>query len=70
MCRDLRCDKLIPKEGPKQVSEGSGRRGEEENVFSRCLKVGWTAGKWTSQVPVGQECRRWSTSPVVDLDVR
>ena len=61
---------LIPKEGPKQVSDGSGERGEEEKVFSRWLKVGRTAGKWTGRVPVGRECRRWSMSPVVDSDVR
>ena len=60
---------LVPKEGPIQVSDGSGKKGEEEKVFSRCPKVGWTAGKWTGRAPVGQECRRWSTSPVVDSDV-
>ena len=38
---------LVPKEGPKQVSDGSGERGEEEKVFKRCPKVGRTAGKWT-----------------------
>ena len=69
MCGGLRCDRLVPKEGPKQVSDGSGERGEEEKVFTRWLKVGRTMGKWTSRVLVGQECRRWSTSPVVDSDV-
>ena len=61
---------LVPKEGPKQVSDGWGKRGEEEKVFTRGLKVGLTTGKWTGQVPVGQECRRWSMSPVVDSDMR
>ena len=70
MCGGLRCDMLVPKEGPKQVSDGSGKRGEEEKVFTRGPKVGRTAGKWTGRVPVGRECRRWSTSPVVDSDVR
>ena len=70
MCGGLRYDRLVPNKGPKQVSDGSGGRGEEEKVFTRGLKVGWTAGKWTGQVPVGQECRRWSTSPVVDSDVQ
>ena len=70
MCGGLRCDRLIPKEGPIQVSGGSGERGEEEKVFTRGLKVGRTVGKWTGRVPVSGECRRWSTSPVVDLDMR
>ena len=47
MCGGLRCDGLVPKEGPKQVSDGSGNRGEEEKVFTGWLKVGWTAEKWT-----------------------
>ena len=68
MCGGLRCNRHVPKEGPKQVSDGLGERGEEK-VFSRCPKVGQTAGKWTGQVLVGRECRRWSTSPVVDSDV-
>ena len=70
MCGGLRCDRLVPKEGPNQVSDGSGERKEEEKVFTRCPKVGRTMGKWTGQVPVGRECRRWSTSPVVDSDVQ
>ena len=45
MCGGLRCDRLIPKEGPKQVSDGLGERGEEEKVFTRGPKVGWTTGK-------------------------
>ena len=49
---------LVHKEGPKQVSDGSGQRGEEEKVFTSGPKVGRTTGKWTGQVPVGQECRR------------
>ena len=61
---------LIPKEGPKQVSDGSGKRGEKEKVFTRWLKVGRAVGKLTGRVPVSQECRRWSTSPVVDSDVQ
>ena len=61
---------LVPKEGPKQVSDGLGKRGEEEKVFSRCPKVGQTTGKWTSRVLGSRECRRWSMSPVVDLDMR
>ena len=61
---------LVPKEGPKQVSDGSGERGEEVKVITRCPKVGRTTGKWTGRVPVSRECRRWSTSPVVDSDVR
>ena len=69
MCEGLRCNRLIPKEGPKQVSDGLGKREEEEKVSTRWLKVGWTAGKWTGQVPVGRECRRWLTSPVMDSDV-
>ena len=60
---------LVHKEGPKQVSDGSGRKGEEEKMFTRRLKVGRTMGKWTGRVLVGQECRRWSMSPVVDSDV-
>ena len=47
MCGGLRCDRLVPKEGPKQVSDGSGKRGEEEKVFTRWPKVGRTTGKWT-----------------------
>ena len=70
MCGGLRCNRRVPKEGPKQVSDGLGQREEEEKVFTRWLKVGWTVGKWTGRVLVGQECRRWSTSPVVDLDVQ
>ena len=70
MCGGLRCDRLVPKEGPKQVSDGSGQRGEEENVFTRWPKVGQTAGKWTGQVLVSRECRRWLTSPIVDSDVQ
>ena len=61
---------LIPKEGPKQVSDGSGERGEEEKVFTRWPKVGRAMGKLTGQVPVGRECRRWSMSPVVDSDMQ
>ena len=70
MCGGLRCDRLIPKEGPKQVSDGLGERGEEEKVFTRHPRVGRTVGKWTGRVPVGRECRRWSMSPVVDSGVR
>ena len=70
MCGGLRCDRLVPKEGPKQVSDGSGKSGEEEKVFSRCSKVGRTVGKWTGRVPVGRDCRRWSTSPMVDSDMQ
>ena len=69
MCGGLRCDRLVPKEGPKQVSDGLGERGEEEKVFTRCPKVGRTTGKWTSRVPVGWECRRWLMNPIVDSDV-
>ena len=47
MCGGLRCDMLIPKEGPKQVSDGLGKKGEEEKMFTRRLKVGQTMGKWT-----------------------
>ena len=54
MCGGLRCDRLVPKEGPKQVSDGSGEREEEEKVFTGWPKVGRTAGKWTGRVPVGQ----------------
>ena len=36
-----------PQRGPKQVSDGSGRRGDEEKVFTRCPKVGWTTGEWS-----------------------
>ena len=61
---------LVPKEGPKQVSDGSGERGEEEKVFTRWPKVGQTVGKSTGQVPVGRECRRWLMSPVVDSDLQ
>ena len=70
MCGGLRCDGLVAKEGPKQVSDGLGKREEEEKVFTRGPKVGRTAGKWTGQVLVGWECRRWLTSPVVDSDMR
>ena len=61
---------LIPKEGPIQVSDGSGERGEEKKVITRWPKVCRTVGKWTGRVPVSWECRRWSTSPVVDSDVQ
>ena len=47
MCGGLRCDRLVPKEGPKQVSDGLGERGEEEKVITRWPKVGRTVGKWT-----------------------
>ena len=70
MCGGLRCNRLIPKEGPKQVSDGLGKRGEEEKMFTRCPKVGQTTGKWTGRVLVGRECRRWSMSPVVDSDMQ
>ena len=70
MCGGLRCDRPVPKEGPKQISDGLGERGKEEKVFTSGPKVGRTAGKWTGRVPVSRECRRWSTSPVVDLDVQ
>ena len=70
MCGGLRCNRPIPKESPIQVSDGLGEREEEEKVFTRGPKVGRTVGKWTGRVPVGRECRRWSTSPVVDLDMR
>ena len=42
MCVGLRCNRLVPKEGLKQVSDCSGKRGEEEKVFTRWLKVGRT----------------------------
>ena len=47
MCGGLRCNKLVPRGGPKQVSDGSGERGEEEKVFTTWPKVGRTVGKWT-----------------------
>ena len=41
----LRCDRRVHKEGPKQVSDGLGERGEEEKVFTRWPEVGWTMGR-------------------------
>ena len=47
MCGGLRCNRLVPKEGPKQVSDGSGKRGEEEKVFTEGRpdhkKVDWSS---------------------------
>ena len=31
MCGGLRCDRLVPKEGPKQVSDGSGERDDAKS---------------------------------------
>ena len=70
MCRGLRCDRLVPKKDAKWVSDGLGEREEEEKVFRRWPKVGQTVGKRTGRVLVSGECRRWSMSPIVDLDVR